>query len=246
MHRDARGHAAKHVVLDHGKLRFCTTEACWAFDPNDASIGPAPAPKEDFPASAVWVDGAQARFCRTERNCKQFELAYPYKIEGASGYQNAARTLGAVVATPANYEDPRAPRSTVFLFDLVKAKQVAKLEGQHVDLFEHAFAIDGYALYTADGKQLALLAVPDPSLVEAGDVVLVTDGARDQLIMQEFATGKVRSRIALGTPANAAFRYVVDGKTAYAIGGIADEGEVVVIDLAAAKIRARTSPPICR
>jgi hypothetical protein len=67
-------------------------------------------------------------------------------------------------------------------------------------------------------------------------------------VLQNTRTAKVKARIPLGAAdPTTYFRLVAtaDGAMVYAIGGVEDEGDIVVVDAAHGKLVTHASAPVC-
>ena len=238
-------------ILDARTLQYCTGDDCWSLDLAASAItlvatrAPATAPPPDPHLDA---DEKSVRFCEIARGkaCKSFRLGL-----GAGKVVariNEARTLGAVVFVPDGAEAPNGPSPQVIAFDLARGKQLGAHDGESIDVLAHGFVVDHARLFDAGFKPLGALAVPDRAYLAVGGALLLRDGEHGELVVQDATTAKVRARISTGLADHAAFFDLVpsaNGKTVYAIGWGSDEGEVLAVDLAAAKVVARVTPPVC-
>lgn len=249
-------------LLDASALWYCTGADCWRLDLASNTIAPAPArpavrPPRDRQGERTdghgtllaSADETQVAFCPGgEGTCRVFHYKFDNRaVNGVYPTLNDERTLGAV--TYRGEEENGAP-SYVLLYDLVKRKPIATLKADGVAVLGHGFLIEQSDLYNAAGKKIGALAVPDQGWKRLGktDLIALHDPQNGAFLIQDAATGKLKARIAHGLDKkDTAFVFVAagDGATLYAIGTVSDEGEVLTIDVATARITKRATPPPC-
>ena len=253
------------IVLDASSLQYCTGDDCWSFDLATHTVAAVPkrlplAPPATQDPPGVLTDGhgttlatADARhveFCprgpEARSRCKSFAFKLPVPPAAVYPKMNDARTLGAVVVRGEGDHDPPV---WLLAFDLTAGKQVGKLEGSWISVLDHGFWVDHETFYSARFKKVGKIAAPDEVWVKLGstDRIALRDRVKGDIVLQDTTTGKSR-RIPHGAP-DPATRFTLvaspDGAMLYAIGSVSDEGEVLVIDVAAAKIVARATPTVC-
>jgi hypothetical protein len=253
------------VALDGKALAFCTGDDCWSFDLATRQVSAAPArPPAGAPpldpaglftdghgVTLATADATHAVLCAqgvaVPASCKVFRYHLPIAAAGVFPRLNAARTLGTVQYDGVGDND--AP-VCLFAFDLTSGRQLGELPGASITPLDHGFLVDDQALYSAAFRPVGALAAPDQRWVPLGgtDRIALRDEARGELVIQRTTTGQVEGRVRYGAPRrDTHYRLVAtaDGATLYAIGSASAEGEVLVVDTAAAKIVARATAPVC-
>jgi hypothetical protein len=193
------------------------------------------------------VDEKHVEFCPSKGKCKTFKLKFGNPAtNGVFVKMNDAHTLGAVLYLP-DYENGLSPE--VIAFDLVKGKQLAQLAGESIDVLDNGFLVDHETFYSAAFKKVGKLAAPDRAWIKlSSKLIALRDAETGEILIQDTTTAKLRSRIPTGAADHATFFELVpspDATTLYAIGWAGDEGEVLTIDVATAKITARATPTVC-
>jgi len=258
------------VVLDDKTLAFCTGDDCWMLDRATHTVAaapkvtPAPEPPRDPAgtlgdgkgATLATADKAHVEFCPRRTGgapaCKSFPLAFKTPAASVRPAMNAAGTLGAVVYRgSAEPDDADHGPSYVAAFDLVKGKQLGALAGGDVVVLDRGFVVDSAKIYNAALKPIGKLAAYDEVWIKVGpstDLIALRDKTTGELVLQNTRTARLVARIPLGAAdPTTYFRLVAtpDGAMVYAIGGVEDEGDIVVIDAAHGKLVTHASAPVC-
>jgi len=254
--------AVRDPILDAASLQYCTGADCWTLDLAANTVAAAPPrpqvkPLRDRQGELTDRHGTllasagetQVSFCPGgEGTCKVFDYKFADPpVNGVHPVMNDERTLGAVIYRG---ETEAGAASFVLAYDLVKRRSIGKLAAHEAAVLGHGFLIDETTLYSAAWKKLGTLAARDQAWERLGttDLLAIHDTARGTFVIQDAATGKVKARIAHGAADKAAwFQFVTspDGARLYAIGSKADEGVVLIIDVAAGKIVKRATPVAC-
>lgn len=258
------------VALDDKTLAFCTGDDCWTLDRATNAVAaapkvaPAPEPPRDPEGTLgdgngttlATADRTHVEFCPKRSSgkpaCKRFQLALKTPAASVDPAMNAAGTLGAVVYRGgAEPDDPNHGPSYVVAFDLVTGKQLGALAGSDIVVLDHGFVVDSAKLYSAALKPVGKLAAYDEVWIKVGpstDLIALRDKTTGEVVLQNTRTAKLKARIPLGAAdPTTYFRLVAtpDGATVYAIGGVEDEGDIVVIDAAHGKLVTHASAPVC-
>ncbi len=237
------------VVLEAKTLQYCTGDDCWSLELGTNKVVPVarrpPAPPAPAVDTHATVDETHVEFCA--RTCKSFPLAFASPGTSVIATMNAARTLGAVLHMP-DIESGQSPE--VIAFDLVKGKQVGRIAAERITPLDHGFLVDRATLYSPTWRKLGALPAPDEVWIPLGstDLIALRDDTKGDLVIEDTTTAKIRARIATRASDPSTFFSLVAGpgaKRLYAIGWVADEGEVLTIDVASGKLIGRATPTVC-
>jgi hypothetical protein len=254
--------AVRDPILDAAALQYCTGADCWKLDLSSNTVAAAPPRPQVKPLRdrqgeltdkqgtlLASADATQASFCPGgDGTCKVFHYKFDNPaVNGVYPMMNDERTLGAVMYRGESEADEP---SFVLAYDLVKGKQIARLEAHEVSVLGRGFLLDETTLYSAAWKKLGTLAARDQAWERLGrtSLLAIHDTEHGAFVIQDASTGKIKARIAHGLTDKAAwFQFVAspDGARLYAIGSKSDEGEVLTIDVAAGKIVRRATPVVC-
>jgi hypothetical protein len=253
------------IEIYPGSLQYCTGADCWSFDLATRTVAALPGyvpavAKPSLDPAGTFTDGhgttlaiadeAHVEFCPKSIDARASCQSFKFKIETPAAsvrpQMNDARTLGTVVYRGEGDNDPHV---WLLAFNLTARRRVAMLEGSSIRPLDHGFWVDHEMFYSPMFKKVARLAARDEVWVKLGstDRIALRDTEKGDIVLQSTTTGKAL-RISHGAPDPAVWFALVaspDAKTLYAIGSVSDEGEVLVIDVAKAKIVARATPPLC-
>jgi hypothetical protein len=252
------------VELDDRTLQYCTGDDCWSFDRATHAVSAAAnrlplaaAPPRDPPGvmtdgrgtTLATADATHVEFCPGGAGgkppCRSFAYKFPKPVAEVYPKLNDARTLGTVFVIGEGELDPP---TWLLAFNLALRKQVGRLEGQAIRVLDHGFLVDDQTFYDARFRKVGTLAAPDEVWIKLGstDRIALRDREHGEIILQRTTTGKA-TRIPHGADPKTRFDLIAtpDGATLYAIGSAIDEGEVLVIDVATAKITGRATPAVC-
>jgi hypothetical protein len=254
--------AVRDLTLEGGALAFCAGDECWSFDLATRTLAVAPQrpvrpsslPSSDGllrgPQGALLAraDATHVEFCPhgEAAPCATFRYRVPFRVAEVFPRLNAAGTLGTVQVDGVGDND--AP-VRVFAFDLVRGATVGQRTAESIEPLDHGFLVDE-KLYSAAFRELGALATTEQAWAPLGgtDRVVVRNRRAGQLVVQDTTTARVVARISIGgaTPGEAyALLGSADGATLYAVGHGDALAEVLVIDVAAAKVVARVTPAGC-
>ena len=247
-------------ILDGTSLRFCTGVDCWSLDRASGKVTATPTrdtPKatprdpsgtltDGHGVTLATADDTHVTYCPPGGTCTSIAYKVTARASDVFPSANAALTLGALLYRGVGNNDVE---SFVLAFDIAHGKLLAQAPGQRIDVLDHGFLVDDTALYSGKFKKVGKLAVPDRVWVPlaSSDRVALHDYKAGKILIQDTTTAKVIARIPTGF-AYADFYNLVPttgGTLLYAIGWATNEGKVLVIDVAKAKVTARLSPPVC-
>ncbi|HEU0030360.1 MAG TPA: hypothetical protein VFQ53_07005 [Kofleriaceae bacterium] len=260
------GDSVRDGKLVDGKLVFCTwgtKDICWSMDPATRAFTPIatfPKPETKYseevdPTGRAKATQTGVEFCPTKDRCQSYK--YKFKFRGTLWVAiNDEGTLGAVT-----YEgDSMKHEPTwVMLYDLVKKKQIKRVDGARPDVFATTFLVYD-TFYTAAGKKLGTLPEKLVTRWDAGPVriprsnlMAAANKFRAQLTIVDTATAKITQTIDLplkteeGTSVDA-YQLVpsADGAQLHVVASAPFPGEVITIDPATGKQLARSAPPLCK
>ncbi len=249
-------------ILDEKAIFYCTGDDCWSYDRETRKITsalsrptvPATAPDPDgiltdgHGNTRATADDSHIEVCSRASACKSIK----YKVAAAAArvypLVNATFTLAAVLYVEPGDNDVI---KHLVAFDVASGKALGQLAGESIEVLDHGFLVDSKTLYDAAFKKVGTLAAPDEVWVALGstDRIALRDYQQSQIVIQDTRTAKALARIPTGfLNKQKAFINLVlsaDARTLYAIGWDFSEGEVIAIDVAAAKVTSRASPPVC-